>query len=331
MKSKPLAAFCASVSLYGCFSPVDFDAPKNKELIVNGYEASVENFTSVGAFVYHGGTKSICTVSFIKKDLALTAAHCIDPESYNTNGLGGSDPDYVLYGRDKVFEEYCEDQDLCSKHLFHVVAGIRHPKYDGSLENDNNYDLALLLLEREIPDLEPIDFLPKNQFETALEVGDVVTIAGYGGHYNDLFEEMSYGKLYAAEVPITRYHNHAEIVVGEKDPTKGNACHGDSGGPIYVYSHGKVQLSGVASRIAEQVDGLWRCGYGIIYGLPTLEQEWIESEHERLREKYPLVVPAEENTLYPSGGANCQFSNQQSGKSLLGLLLGLYAIRRRKK
>ncbi|MEK6809642.1 MAG: trypsin-like serine protease, partial [Nanoarchaeota archaeon] len=182
---KSLAAL--TLSLYGCAVPVadPIDGPGSKTLILNGYEGSSENFPAIGAYVDDGGMDAICTVSFIRKDLALTAAHCISPDGSETNGLGYYDPEYVLHGRNETFNEYCEEGDPCNKYLHHVVAATRHPKYDDYADTENHHDFALLLLEREIADAEPIELLPNTLFEEALAIGDTVTIAGYGRHYDD--------------------------------------------------------------------------------------------------------------------------------------------------
>ena len=104
-----------TLSLYGCTVPVVesvnavdqmADSPNSKELVINGYEGAYEDFPAIGAFVYPGGNLSRCTVSLLRKDLALTAAHCINPDGLNQNGLGESDPRFVLHGRNEVFPEY---------------------------------------------------------------------------------------------------------------------------------------------------------------------------------------------------------------------------------
>lgn len=340
MKKYNKSVATLALAFFGCAVPAadQFDSPKNNKLILNGYEGSFEDFPSIGAFVYEGGTEENCTVSLIRKDLALTAAHCINPDSLNPESLGELDPKFVMHGRNEVFWQYCE-KEQCDKHLYKVTAAVRHPQFKlNDTNTENRYDFALLLLEREIPDTEPIELLPKIKFEEALKLDNIVTIAGFGGHYEDLFTDLVYGKLYAANIPITDFYNNAEIIIGEKDPTKGNACFGDSGGPAYVYSHDKVQLAGVASRIPEQTNDKWQCGYGIIYGLPTLEEVWIESEYERLRKKYPLATPVDQNRdqdWYIEGKVSCQFSPSSSNSSstssgILAILLLSYALKRRR-
>jgi len=295
-----------------------YAAPDNKVLIINGYEASHHDFPAIGALVSYQGMKESCTVSLIKKDLALTAAHCID-EYVTKEGA-------VLYGRDAVFEDSCQ-ADECAKYLHPIVAARVHPQYDDYVATENHHDFGLLLLKREIADAKPIDLLYTDDFNKVLRIGDYVTIAGYGAFSWELFGESKGGKLFAADVLITGYHNLSEIMVGENDPNKGNACFGDSGGPVYVYSRGQVQLTGVASRIAELSENeIPECGKSsIIYGLPSLEKEWIESEYKELREKYPLETDA-----VPSGG--CQISSRPlpQAPGFLTLLLAGYFLRRRR-
>ncbi len=322
---KLLTTLCTSL-LAGCANHV-CDAPTSPErepFVVNGYEASYQDFPSIGAMVSPGGTQAHCTVSFVKNDLALTAAHCLEV------GLVS----FILYGYDEEFEEPCDES------LYTIVASKMHPDYKESKYSNNWRDLALLLLEEEVPDVEPISILQPSEFETALRLGNMVTIAGYGA-YGEYDYVSGSGKLYAADVPITGHLNEYEIMLAGEELTQGDACYGDSGGPAYVYAHGKVQLTGVASRAPP--GSFYKCGEGTIYTLPGRYAEWIENTYQELREEYPLKKPmpidqdteavaVNENWLYPSGGASCQFSPSSSnGSSLLGLLLGLYALRRKRK
>ncbi len=278
---KTLAALCAS-ALFGCSSPADvnIDSPLRGTNILNGYEASYQDFSSIGAFVSNAGMYEICTVSFVKKDLAITAAHCIEN--------GTSSNHFILHGYDEVFDEPCFEGS-CKDYLHPIAAGEIHPDYTQSKYSSNWHDIAVILLEEEAEEVEPIQILDPSQFDPALKVGNIVTIAGYGAYEYQWPSVLEAGKLYAADVPITAHQNDDEIIVGEKDPTKGNACYGDSGGPVYVYSHGTVQLTGVTSRIPEKSeDGFWKCGYGIVSTLPGRYKDWIEDTYQELREKYPL-------------------------------------------
>src|SRR3989338_2054793 len=298
---KTLAAICTSLSV-GCSSQANNSATENvntaESFILNGYKASHKDFPSIGALVYDAGMSELCTVSMIRKDLALTAAHCLIGDFPTTR--------YLLYGYDKVFKEGCEE---C---LYPIAVSVAHPKYNELSGEKNRYDLALLLLNKEVTSAKPIALLPPTGFKEILNIKNIVTIAGYGAYKSNAFD-FENGKLYAADVPITGYFNDAEIIVGEKDPVKGNACYGDSGGPIYVSFEGKNQLAGVASRIPEKVDGYNQCGYGVVYGIPSLEKEWIESEYKKIRGKYPLVVPEEINPEIPAG---CQAAPSQATHNL---------------
>ena len=322
---KSLIALCTSL-LSGCAVPIENadQYPLKHPLIVNGYEASYRDFPSIGALVDVGGTQSHCTVSFLKKDLTLTAAHCLD--------YGALSNKFILYGYDQVFEEQCRE---C---VYSLAAGQVHPEYDNRKHGDNWHDLALLLLEEEVSEVEPIPILQPSEFETALRIGNMVTIAGYGA-YGEYDNVSGSGKLYAADVPITGHLNEYEIMLAGEELTQGDACYGDSGGPAYVYAHGKVQLTGVTSRAPP--GSVYKCGEGTIYTLPGRYVEWIENTYQELREEYPLKKPApmdhdteaaavNENGLYPSGG--CQLSPQKSSTNgiFFTLLLAGYFMRRRK-
>ncbi len=313
--------------LMGCSSAgaENYTAPENKTLVINGYEASYQDFPSIGALVLDEGITESCTVSIIKKDLALTAAHCIGDDIKQA---------MVLYGKDGTFDHRCKAEE-CTPYLYPLATAKVHPLFNDNSPTENHHDFALLLLKREIPNAEPIEFLSSADFNKVLQIGDTVTIAGYGSYQWELLGNTEHGKLHAADVPITDYHNFNEIVIGEKDPSKGNACFGDSGGPVYVYAHGQVRLTGVASRIAEKSDkGFYECGKsGIIYGLPSLEQQWIDSEYKTLREKYPLEVPEESKDNRATGGFSCQVSSQSESSpapGLMALLLAGYLLRKRK-
>jgi len=333
---KTLAALCTSL-LAGCAVPAvenNDNYPLNHPFIVNGYEASYRDFKSIGALTDEDGTYAFCTGSFIKKDAFLTAAHCLD--------YGALSNKFILCGYDQVFEEPCKE---C---VYPLAAGKVHPEYHYHKYNEpgeNWYDLALLLLEEEIPDVEPIPILKLHEFETALRIGNMVTIAGYGA-YGEYDNVKGSGKLYAADVPITGRPNEDEIMLGGEELSQGDACYGDSGGPAYVYAHGRVQLTGVTSR--SPPGSVYKCGEGTIYTLPGRYVDWIEDTYKELREEYPLkkpkkpvqidngveAVPVSEETkedlLYPSGGCQLSLQSRSTSSFFFVSLLAGYFLRRRK-
>lgn len=304
---------------------------KDQSSIINGHKASVEDFPSIGALVTNEGTNQVCTVTLIKKDLALTAAHCVE------HGLNGYH--YVLHGYDAVLE------DPCKECVYEIEDNAIHPDY--SKQEEDWHDIAIILLKEEI-DVEPSNIMDPDLFKLVVQEGDLVTIAGYGIYdYNGPWSNYESGELHAAEVPFGGYHSENEVYIGETVPGTPNACYGDSGGPVYVTYEDQVFVTGVANRLAEQIDNHYECGVKLVYTLPGKYHNWIEdtyiemklaaqeNKEEESKETDPPIIPGLEwaneeiPILKPGGGCNMSNSNTGYGGLLLLLIGAGLAVRRK--
>lgn len=127
-----------------------------------------------------------------------------------------------------------------------------HPGYN---RKSKTADLALVYLTNPLDtDIATIG-IPK--------LGPAI-IQGFG-----VTEEGTGGYLYEAEIQIEGFAD-GKLYSERSSTPKPDACHGDSGGP--VYQNGK--LVGITAHGITKAG----CGYGGAYTIPALHMDWIEEE-----------------------------------------------------
>jgi secreted trypsin-like serine protease len=171
----------------------------------------------------------LCSGVVVGRDLVLTAAHCvIDRASYRVTGLN------------RAFRPQ----------RFNVAALAIHPTFVAGTtpRTQPGIDLAVVKLDRPLgPDFLPLDPSQAGR----MDVGDGVTIAGYGvlserarGTARTLRQTnlVSLGPIEVANrVLIVADRNQLAETSGA------GACRGDSGGPILAATSSGYQLYGITS------------------------------------------------------------------------------------
>jgi hypothetical protein len=174
-----------------------------------------------------GARRSACTGTAIARDLVLTAAHCLAPGT-----------------RYSVLER---DPGRRPKQT-RVENFQRHPDFDleTALARRETADVALLKLA------EPLgaNFLPAAiGTRDFFLLGDRLLIAGFGitGFRND----RDFGTLRSALLMVVRHPSSGQLRLADpsrRGDTAGlGACSGDSGGPVFEDSGGRLALVAVVS------------------------------------------------------------------------------------
>ena len=187
-----------------------------RPLIINGIPTDA--FPAVGT-VGQIAIGDFCTGSLISPTHVLTAAHCAETILNLGSAQTGT---FTVGGRT------------------YVTSSIEvHPQYNSFLLTN---DLAILVLSESVEDVDPLALN-----EIPPEVGDLVTLVGFGGQ--GTAEEGSDGSFGEKLVGTTTIDlvNPTEFSWSFDDPTESNAAPGDSGGPVIHDRDGELFVSGIVS------------------------------------------------------------------------------------
>lgn len=249
-----------------------------EDAIIGGKETTRDNVLSKYVVLIHDGpTKTYCTGTLIKKNVILTAAHCI-PSGPATLSLA--------FGLKPLAGQYI---------LRQAARAIPHPDYKKQSANDRD-DVALILIKGDAPrGFEPA-LLPDDNFPFKAGLG--FTATGYGRTSGKTPVQKSdtqgSGTLRHVDLLIDSISkDDAQFYVNQKW-NKG-ICNGDSGGPAMMRYQGKDYLVGVASATSwsvpseitesereEYIRKKDFCSEKSIYMSVKKYRPWIEKESKKL-------------------------------------------------
>jgi secreted trypsin-like serine protease len=226
---RPLVTLLLAFAVVASAAPAFAAEPQYGARIYNGSPASEANFPNVALIMFASGGR--CTGSLIAPEWVLTAAHCM-PKTQGESlriGLGGDD---LSKGFDEVFTS---------------TAYAAHPRYNPTtLAND----VGLIRLPRR--SVKPVVRLASREDRAAWQAGVRATIVGWGRTQED--PPVNSSILRSATVIIqeeARCHALDDIydegTMMCAGGTGSDACRGDSGGPLLVFSGSNVVQMGITS------------------------------------------------------------------------------------
>lgn len=167
-----------------------------------------------------GGRQATCSASLITPQLLLTAAHCT--EEYLKMGF----PLEGVIGVSRVFPA----PDVQDGPGYRLQDVVNHPEYtyeaDGSTPRN---DWGVFILEEPVTDVEPVWFNTTPLHEEA--IGVELTSVGYG--ITDGVTQQGAGKRRSVPILVSNVQGQFLESSTPDNPTQGNLCSGDSGGPQY--------------------------------------------------------------------------------------------------
>jgi len=194
-----------------------------------------------------------CSGTLISKDLVVTAAHCI---------RGGC--------ASRIYIGNNSNQPITER-VFRIRKAVVHPAYN--LFN-SSHDIALLVLEKQVPDVTPRQIASSDLVNQSYSV----RLVGFGISENGVFgvqfkvDTIVASNFCGAMEAQQKYGCNAdwEIVAGGLGA---DSCNGDSGGPAYVLADGRLFLAGATSRATR--NSIRPCGDGGVYTRVDRYVDWI--------------------------------------------------------
>ena len=302
------------------------------EAIIQGDAVPDGELPSVIGLLTNAG--SVCTGTLIAPKVVLTAAHCIEPNIIKQaiQAQGGTPPATITY-------QASFSHDLLSAvsgggELVDIDSVEWHDQFlqdqDGLFARPGRWnDIGLVHLASPASG-HTIQQLATADVMAALEMNGQNLVAGYG--QSDEHDPLSAGTLKRGHSGVDELGDQ-ELIAGIGDPQQ--ACHGDSGGPIFADDSDTLQI-GIASRINTDVLGGTSptCTTGLLYTRIDTYLDWIGEKVPDLGQ--PPGGPGEEG----GGGGDddhwygCTVSPGSGGgtASMLSVLLfGLALLHRRRR
>lgn len=276
--------------------------PTNTKLseIMNGQNVLASDpITASIVGVYNTKLNEICTGSLIAPNIVLTAAHCAPSKAADVKIIFATDIDDTMNSR---------ELDVIQENVLTATDYKVNPKWNPNNETVqvDTGDIAVIKFKGNIPaGYKPATFLAD---KTALKIGNLVTVAGFGVNFVDMkeinpkkyknlddainggevtceddnkgnhlkcykIERDGDGVLRTTEAPISFIYE-TEVSLNEK---KSGTCNGDSGGPAYIKKDGAFYLFGVTSR------GSNMCDETGVYTNALVYKSWIDETIKTLK------------------------------------------------
>ena len=213
-------------------------------------------------------TRPMCTGVLYRKQVVITAAHCVD--GYTAEQILVSGPG------DKVSEAG----------LYQSMGIVKHERFSRSKSKIGLNDIALLVLDLPIENARMVEIADKKS--TDLLTKSKMYIYGYGLDQNGESPDevrrslvLDYSK--SAGRQYSSFNSSMHLAVGrynKKEKVYSRACSGDSGGPLISFANNKAVLLGITSFGAED------CNAKIpsVYMKVSAYNSWIKSAINRLGE-----------------------------------------------
>ncbi|KHD88717.1 MAG: phosphotrypsin [Bdellovibrio sp. ArHS] len=280
MKTQLYVCSLLVFALSACGGPTEGDLENitSDNAIIGGKETTKDNVLSKYVVLIHDApTKNYCTGILIKKNVILTAAHCV-PGSAATLSLA--------FGLRPLAGQYI---------LRQAIRAIPHSEFKKQNANDRD-DIALILINGEAPQGYEPAVLPDETFPFKAGLG--FTGIGYGRTSGKTAvskeDTQGSGTLRHVDLLVDSISKTEEqFYVNQKDH-KG-ICNGDSGGPAMMRYMGKDFIVGIASATSwtmpndikkSERDEFMRnkdfCGEKSIYMNVKKYRPWIDRELKKL-------------------------------------------------
>jgi hypothetical protein len=207
----------------------------------------------------NGPGGALCTASLIGNNMAVTAAHCVQP--------GGYAP-VLIFGPD------VRSPDSVHRPVTGEVVNPAWAKKAG--HGMDQGDIAVVKFGGGLPPgYKPaaLDSSPDQ-----IQKGEAAVLAGYG--ISNAKTQEGAGVLRKTTVAVSNArHGKSEMIL---DQTRGHgACHGDSGGPAYLQRGKAMVLAGVTNRSYPN-SAADDCAHKIVYTKVAAYRPWIESSEAQL-------------------------------------------------
>jgi hypothetical protein len=237
--------------------------------IVGGTEAATCEYPAAVAMMEDDDTPTLCTGSLVHPELVVTASHCIMPErpivavGFGETGLVDPAPTRTVA----------------------VVECVGHPNF----EQWGVSDVGYCVLAEPVTDVPRVPILQGCEMDE-LDVGDEVTIVGFGATWGEVLEGgeknvVGVGTKRFVQQTVYEIDEDEQYVYLVGETGSDSACFGDSGGPALLQlPDGSWRVFGAASQLfdpggfPDPMEPGNYCGVGTSYSYVSLLIDWLESE-----------------------------------------------------